>query len=160
MGKYHMRRQDRQINDEGEIAEILKKCRYAAIAMCSGGVPYIVTLSYGYDEQKKVLYMHTGLKGHKIDILRDNPAVCATVIDDQGYIMDECGHGYRSVVIEGKITFVEKLEEKISGMETILNHLEENPTIVRERSLKNPDIYSGISILRLEMETITGKKGS
>jgi len=62
--------------------------------------------------------------------------------------------------MEGKITFIDQLEEKIRGMEVILNHLEENPSIVRERSLKNPEIYSGIAILRLDMETVTGKKGS
>lgn len=158
MGKYHMRRLDRQI-DDNEISDILEKGRYAVIAMCSEGEPYIVTLSYGYDTKQKVLYMHTGTIGQKIDILKRNPNVCATVIDDLGYIMDECGHQYRSVVMEGKITFVDQLEEKIRGMEVILNHLEENPSIVRERSLKSPEIYSGISILRLDIVSVTGKKG-
>jgi nitroimidazol reductase NimA-like FMN-containing flavoprotein (pyridoxamine 5'-phosphate oxidase superfamily) len=158
MGKYHMRRLDRQIDDK-EISDILEKGRYAVIAMCSGDEPYIVTLSYGYDTKQNVLYMHTGTKGQKVDILKQNPNVCATVIDDLGYLMDECGHRYRSVVMEGKITFVDQLEEKISGMEVILNHLEENPSIVRERSLKSPEIYSGISILRLDIVSVTGKKG-
>lgn len=158
MGKYHMRRLDRQI-DDNEISDILEKGKYAVIAMCSDGEPYIVTLSYGYDTKQKVLYMHTGKIGQKVDILKQNPNVCATVIDDLGYIMDECGHQYRSVVMEGKITFVDQLEEKIRGMEVILNHLEENPSIVRERSLKSPEIYSGISILRLDIVSVTGKKG-
>jgi nitroimidazol reductase NimA-like FMN-containing flavoprotein (pyridoxamine 5'-phosphate oxidase superfamily) len=154
-----MRRQDRLISDDREISEILEKGKYAVIAMCSGDEPYIVTLSYGYDAQNKALYMHSGPNGQKIDMLKKNPNVCATVIDDLGYIMDECGHGYRSVVMEGKITFIEKLEDKVHGMEVILNHLEENPSIVSERSLKNPEIYRGIAILRLDIQAVTGKKG-
>jgi len=36
--------------------------------------------------------------------------------------MCECGHEYRSIVINGRISFVESLEEKKYGMEVILNH--------------------------------------
>jgi uncharacterized protein len=92
MEKYHMRRNDRQITDETELSEVLTQGKYAMIAMCRENEPYIVTLSYGYDKSKDTLYLHTGLKGLKIDFITYNPNVCATIIDDGGYIMGECSH--------------------------------------------------------------------
>jgi nitroimidazol reductase NimA-like FMN-containing flavoprotein (pyridoxamine 5'-phosphate oxidase superfamily) len=159
MGKYHMRRKELQITDENELNEILTQGKYIIISMCRDNEPYIVTLSYGYDKRKNVLYFHTALKGLKIDFINSNANVCGTIIDDRGYIMGECNHKYRSIVINGKISFVENLEEKKYGMEVILDHLEDNPSVIKERSLKNDEMYNSIAILRLDIEDITGKKG-
>ena len=49
MDRYHMRRQDRQINDETELSEIICRGKFAVLALCRNDEPYIVTLSYGYD---------------------------------------------------------------------------------------------------------------
>jgi Predicted flavin-nucleotide-binding protein len=159
MEKYHMRRKDRQITDENELCQILQQGKYTVISMCRDNEPYIVTLSYGYDKAKNALYLHTGLKGLKIDFVAYNPNVCATVIDDRGYIAGECGHKYRSVVISGIITFLEDIEDKKRGMEVILNHLEENPAAIKEKALKNEEMYNNIAILRLDIKSLTGKKG-
>lgn len=159
MGKYHMRRKEMEITDENELNEILTQGKYTIISMCRDNEPYIVTLSYGYDQRKNVLYFHTGLKGLKIDFVNSNANVCATIIDDRGYIMGECNHKYRSIVINGKISFVENLEEKKYGMEVILDHLEDNPSVIKERSLKNEEMYNSIAILRLDIKDIIGKKG-
>ena len=154
-----MRRQDRQISDENELTEILTKCKYTVISMCKDNEPYIVTLSYGWEKEKNVLYIHTGKKGQKIDFIKYNPNVCATIIDDLGYIMNECGHEYRTIIIKGVISFVESIEEKKYGMEIILKHLEDTPHIIKERSLKNDEIYNNIETLRLDIKSLTGKKG-
>ncbi|MBV7273850.1 pyridoxamine 5'-phosphate oxidase family protein [Clostridiaceae bacterium UIB06] len=159
MEKYHMRKKDRQINDENELSEILLQGKYAVISMCRNNEPYIVTLSYGYDKSKNALYLHTGLKGLKIDFITYNPNVCATIIDDRGYVIGECGHKYRSVVIDAKISLVESLEEKKYGMEVILNHLEDIPSVVKEKSLKNENMYNNIAILKMDIISLSGKKG-
>jgi len=159
MQKYHMRRKDRQITDEIELNEILAQGKYATIAMCHENEPYIVTLSYGYDKTKESLYFHTALKGLKIDFLSYNPRVCVTIINDCGYIMGECGHKYRSIVIKGEISFVKTLDEKKYGMKIILDHLEDNPSLIREKKIKSETMYNNIAVLRLNIESLAGKKG-
>lgn len=159
MEKYHMRRKDREVTDEEELREILMQGKYAVISMCRDNEPYIVTLSYGYDRLKNSLYLHTGLQGLKIDFIKYNPNVCATIIDDKGYIMGECGHKYRSIVIDGKISFAKDLEEKKYGMEIILKQLEENPSVVKSKALKSEKMYDNIAILRLDIRSLSGKKG-
>ena len=159
MAKYHMNRKDREITELKEIVAILQEGKYAVISMCRDNEPYIVTLNYGYDTDKNALYFHNALQGLKIDFIKCNPNVCATVIDDRGYIMNECAHAYRSVVFWGKMSIVEDIVEKKHAMEILLNHLEDNPDIIKERSLKNDEVYSELGILRLDIMEITGKKG-
>ncbi len=154
-----MRKLERQIDDPGELEEILAKGKYVSIALCRDNEPYIVTLSYGYDKSGKALYFHTALEGLKLEFIKQNPGACATVIDDKGYQMNECAHEYRSVVLFGRMSVVEAIEEKMHGMEVLLNHLEENPGVVKEKSLKNESVYARMSILKMEITEMSGKKG-
>lgn len=160
MNTYHMRRQERQITDQDEIREILTQGRFAVISMCRNNEPYIVTLSYGYDPVHNTLYFHSAAEGLKIEIIKENPNVCATVIDDKGYIQRECAHAFRSAVIYGKISIITDIEEKKHGIEVLLDHLEEDPGVIREKyRLDNEESFGKAAVLRLEIENITGKKG-
>lgn len=158
MGKYHMSKKEKEIRDQNELTEILKQGKYAVISMCRDNEPYVVTLSYGYDEDKNALYFHAALKGLKIDFIKHNSNVCATVIEDGGYIMNRCEHKYRSVVFWGKMFVVEDLEEKKRGIGVLLNHLENDPKIIRERVLGSEDKLDSAAILRLDIKELTGKR--
>lgn len=157
MAKYHMHKKERQINNQDELIEILKQGKYAVISMCRDNEPYIVTLNYGYDRDKNALYFHSALQGLKIDFMGYNPNVCATIIEDKGYVLNDCNHKYRSVVFWGEISIVENLEEKEHGIEVILNHLENNPKTIKERFLKTEERYHNVTILRLDIRELTGK---
>lgn len=160
MLKYHMNRKEKQITDSVVLSEIVKQGKYVTIAMCRAKEPYIVALNYGYDENKNALYFHCSLKGLKLDFIKHNPAVCATVIEDRGYKMGDCSQAYRSVVFWGKMHIIEDLEEKKHGINILLNHLEDNPDEIRERSLKSDDVYKEVGILRLDITEISGKQGN
>ena len=159
MRRYHMNKAEREIADPAVMEEILARGKYAVIALSRDDLPYIVTLSYGYDTGRKALYFHTAHRGVKLDYLRANPSVCATVIEDHGYIMGECAHGYRSVVLYGQLVHVDGLEEKKHGMDVMLRHLEDDPDAVKKRSLKDDQAYARAAILRLDIEEMTGKAG-
>lgn len=160
MTKYHMKKFEREITDKEELANILRCGKYAVISMCRNNEPYIVTLSYGYDEGHSSLYFHSAKAGLKIDFLKENPKVCATVIVDGGYLAGECEHKYASAVFWGNMYAVEDLEEKKHALATLIDHLEEVPEPVKARLLKNDSVYEGVGILRLDIGEITGKKGS
>ncbi|MHC4598332.1 MAG: pyridoxamine 5'-phosphate oxidase family protein [Planctomycetota bacterium] len=159
MAKYHMRRKEQEITDESALEEVLRTGKFAVFALCRGDEPYVVTLSYGLDVERKALYMHCAKKGLKIDILRENSAACGTVIEDLGYRKGECEQGYRSVVLRGEMTVVEALEEKKHALEVLLGHLEDDPGPIRERNLKDDKAYEGVGILRFDIAEITGKAG-
>ena len=159
MLKYHMNKKEREITDQRVLIEMIRQGKSTTIAMCRGTEPYLVTLSYGYDESRNALYFHCTLQGLKIDFIKHNPDVCATVIEDGGYKMGECSQAYRSAVFWGKIHVVEDLKEKKHGIDVLLNHLEDEPDEVKERSLKSDEAYEEVGILRLDITEMTGKQG-
>ena len=159
MTRYHLQKKEREIKDSKELLGILRKGKYTTIAMCRNNEPYIVTLSYGYDDLKNALYSHSRLKGLKYEFIKENPSVCATIIEDRGYIMNECAHEFRSVIIWGKMHVVESLEEKKHGMDILLKQLEDNPDKITQESLSNDKYYKNLGILRLDIVEINGKWG-
>ena len=111
MHEYHLKnRPNREIISESEINDILQKVKFIVISACRDSEPYIVTLSYGFDAKERSLYVHCAPNGLKIDFFKSNNRICATIIEDGGYVVDECGHNYRTVVFWGEIHFVKDLE--------------------------------------------------
>ena len=159
MPRFHLQKKEREIKDFNEILSIIKKGKYTTIAMCRNNEPYIVTLSYGYDEINNAFYYHSRMKGLKSEFIKDNPNVCATIIEDRGYIMNDCAHEFRSVIVWGRMCFVETLDEKKHGMDILLKHLEENPEKIKQESLSDDRIYKHLVILRLDVNEINGKWG-
>ncbi len=153
-----MRRQDRRLNDD-EVAAILRQGKYVVLSLCRDNEPYIVTLSYGFDQEHRCLYLHCAKDGLKLEFLTANPAVCGTVIIDRGYADGECGHPFETVVLRGLVSRVETLEEKRHGVVTIVRHLEDDPEAIRQKALKTDDVYKTVSVLRLDIAEASGKKG-
>jgi nitroimidazol reductase NimA-like FMN-containing flavoprotein (pyridoxamine 5'-phosphate oxidase superfamily) len=157
MTKYHMRRIEKAISEKNDLTTILKGGKYTIISMCKENEAYLVTLSYGYDENKQALYFHCAKEGQKIDYIKSNPNVCGTVIEDKGY-EDGCGQTYRSVVFKGKMNIVDDLSEKKFGFEVLINQLETDPQAVKIKFLKEDKTYKNTGMLRLDIEEISGKE--
>ena len=160
MKQYHLHnRPNRELTDKSDIDRILKEGKFAVISMCRDNEPYVVSLSYGYDSVNETLYFHCAKKGLKLDFLDSNKNVCATVIKDKGYVIDECGHEYESVVFWGDMEIVNDLHDKKNGMRILLHHLEEKDSIIKDKLLKSDEFYSKMEILSLRIKQIHGKAG-
>lgn len=160
MQQYHLHnRPNREIKSDSEIYDIIKNGKFSVISMCRDNEPYIVTLSYGFDSESKSLYFHSAPNGLKLDFIKTNPQVCATVIEDGGYVINECGHNYRTVVFWGVMTIVSDMEEKMHGMSVLLNHLESDNVVIKDKLLKSNDYYSKMVVLKLDITQIHGKEG-
>jgi hypothetical protein len=158
MARYHLRRVDREITDPAEVAAVLRNGTFTTIAMCQDGEPYLVTLSYGFDEERGALYFHMSTTGRKLDALAADPRVCATVINDRGYQHGECKHLYDSVVLTGRMSLVTDPDEARHGMQVLIGHLEDDPEDVWERkALDREETWRRLGVARLDIEEITGK---
>lgn len=160
METYHMQNREREITDKGEVWAIIEGGRYATLSLCRGNEPYVVTLNYGPDPRTKALYFHCALKGLKLEFVRENSKVCGTVIEDRGYLMSKCSHAYTSAVFWGRMTIVSDPEGKRHALAVMIDHLEDDPDAVKDRLLKNKEVTDGVGILRLDIKTISGKKGN
>lgn len=154
--EFHVRRKDKEITDTDMLKLILKLAKYVTIALCMDNRPYLVSLSHGYDENRNCLYFHCAKEGKKVFYLKSNNNVWGQAMLDYGYIEGECDHSYASVHFSGKVTFLEKLDEKRQAMECMIRHLDSNPEALiaklEAERLKNTTIG------RIDIEYMSGKK--
>jgi nitroimidazol reductase NimA-like FMN-containing flavoprotein (pyridoxamine 5'-phosphate oxidase superfamily) len=161
MARYHVRRTDRELSEPEDLTSILRRGRFATIAMCQDGEPYLVTLSYGYDPDANRLYFHVAPAGRKLEALAADSRVCATVVIDGGYEQGACKHRYESVVFTGRMMLVDDLAEAREGMRVLLAHLENEPGTLWEKNRLGDDAtFDRLRIAKLDIEAITGKAGS
>ena len=125
--------------------------------MCENNIPYLVTLTHGYDSNKNAIYFHCSTEGKKIDILRKNNLVWGQALIDKGYVPGKCDHLYTMAQFMGNITFIEDIAEKRHALEIMIKQQEKIPEEVikkqiTERSLKR------INISRIDISYLSGKK--
>jgi len=159
MGSYHLRLKEKIISSNSELQRILKNGQFIILGICSENEPYVFTMNYGYDFSRNALYFHCAKEGFKLGFIKRNPQVCGTIIEDLGYQMGVCEHAYRSLIIRGDMHIVEDSDEKRHGLEVLIDHLEEIPAPVKERTFKKPNVLETLNILRLDVLSITGKDG-
>ena len=102
-----MRRIKQQLSD-AEAQEILAKAKRGVLSVVGDdGWPYGIWLNPHFRREDGRIYFHGAKEGHKIDALRRDARVSFTVIDDG--VQDDGGWAYtfRSVVVFGRIEFVE-----------------------------------------------------
>ncbi|MEJ2567959.1 MAG: pyridoxamine 5'-phosphate oxidase family protein [candidate division WOR-3 bacterium] len=109
-----MRKKDKKIKDREEIEEILFSNKICRIALSGEDNPYIVPINYGYKKNK--IFLHTGIIGKKIDMIKKNNRVCFEVSDSIEELRSEkaCDFStkYRCVIGFGIIKIVEDLDRK------------------------------------------------
>jgi len=159
MKRYHMRRKEKEITDIEEMRGIVASARFAAVALCSDGEPYVVTMNHGWNAGNEALYFHCAHTGRKIDLINANGRACATVVEDHGYKHGECDHAYRSVVMQGTIEVVEDIDEKKHGLQVLLDHQEKNPGPIKARTLPDDAAYGSVGVLKMTIDEMTGKQG-
>ncbi len=161
MSRYHVLRADRELTDPAALAGILRRGKYATVAMVHDGEPYLVTLSYGWDEAADALFFHMARAGRKLDALAADARVCATVVVDGGYVEGKCKHRYESVVMTGTMRVLTDPEEARAGMRALIGALEGDSDPLWSRyKLDGQKHWERMFIARLDIESITGKAGS
>jgi nitroimidazol reductase NimA-like FMN-containing flavoprotein (pyridoxamine 5'-phosphate oxidase superfamily) len=155
-----MRRTDRQVNTKEELLDILKAGKVIQIAFIDNDEPYMVTMNYGFiwnSDDKIRLYFHSANEGRKIEIIKKNPRVCFSISICDPFVAGEraCNYGmkYRSVVGYGKIRIVKDNEERLSG----LNLLMEQYTGKSDWSYEE-EMLKKTTVSCLEVEQISGKR--
>ena len=149
-----MRRKDREITDRADIGAIVNEATVCRIALADGGEPYIVPLSFGYEDGS--IYLHSAPEGKKIAMLGKNPRCCFEVdICDQVIWSEKpCSWGmrYRSVIGYGRAEILNNAEEKRHGLTCIMRHYGGGTHEFSEHDL------GSVVVIRITVESMTGKK--
>ncbi|MBU1277162.1 MAG: pyridoxamine 5'-phosphate oxidase family protein [Proteobacteria bacterium] len=148
-----LRKTDKQFNEQAQA--ILERGNILCLAMCQGSQPYVVPMNYGCLDGK--IYMHTGPKGLKMEILAENPQVSFTVMETVELMSapNPCKWDvrYRSVVGLGRASLVEDMAEKNAGLEAIARQCGYDGDMSFP-----PEKVKGLAVIRIEIEHLSGKQ--
>jgi nitroimidazol reductase NimA-like FMN-containing flavoprotein (pyridoxamine 5'-phosphate oxidase superfamily) len=141
------------IRDQGTIEEIIRSANVCRVGLCDRGQPYVVPVSFGYEDH--TVYFHSSLRGRKMDVLRENSAVCVEFDVDGAVVQADspCKWNleYRSVIGFGKAIVIESLEEKRAALDVIVRHYGGEPGGYAEGTLRKT------AVVKVEIESMTGK---
>ena len=152
-----MTKRERQVTDLNEIARILETGKVLHLGLAVDNEPYVVPMNYGhtFEDGKLTLYLHSALRGKKLDMMRTNPNVFFEIDCDhmpfEGKLPCQYGLVYSSIMGRGKARFVEDVEEKKRAM----THLMKTQT-GKDFSFEDR-LVSIVAVIRIDVEEYTAK---
>lgn len=152
-----MTKRERQVTDENQIRHILDTAKVLHLGLAVNDEPYVVPMNYGYtmEEGKLVLYMHSALRGKKLDMMRANPKVFfemdCDLVPFEGEKPCQYGLVYSSVMGHGTARIVEDVEEKIEAMKLLMK------TQTQKDFEFNDRLVSIVAVIRIDVEEYTAK---
>ncbi len=152
-----MTKRELQITDLNQITSILDTAKVLHLGLAVNNEPYVVPMNYGYtmEEGKLTLYLHSAVRGKKLDMLRANPKVFFELDCDrkpfEGVKPCQYGLAYSSVMGRGEATIVEDVEEKMAAM-TILMKTQTGKDFSFDEKL-----VGMVAVVRIDVNEYTAK---
>ena len=119
-------KREQQITDQTQIQKLLDAGKVLHLGLSVDNEPYVIPMNYGYvmEDEKLVLYLHSAVRGKKLDMIREYPKVYfefATDLQPFG-AGKPCQYGlaYSAVLGKGIATIVEDVEEKKQAMTVLM----------------------------------------
>ena len=121
-----MTKRELQVTDLNEIKAILDSAKVLHLGLAVEGEPYVVPMNYGYkmEGEQLTLYLHSAVRGKKLDMLRANSRVFfeldCDLVSFEGTKPCTYGMSYSSLMGRGKAALVEDVEEKMEAMTVLM----------------------------------------
>ena len=152
-----MTKRERQITDEDQITAILDTARVLHLGLAVDNEPYVVPMNYGYikEDGKLVIYLHSALRGKKLDMIRANPKVFFEMDCDltpfEGEKPCQYGLSYSSVMGKGIARIVEDVEEKKTALSVLMKTQTGKDFSFEDR------LVGIVAVIRIDVEEYTAK---
>ena len=146
-----------KITESDEISRILDTAKVLHMGLAVDNEPYVVPMNYGYalEDGRLVLYLHSAVKGKKLDMIRVNPNIFFSIDCDrmpfEGRVPCQYGLVYSSIMGWGKATIVEDVEEKMQAMTLLMKTQTGKDFSFNER------LVSIVAVIRIDVEEYTAK---
>jgi nitroimidazol reductase NimA-like FMN-containing flavoprotein (pyridoxamine 5'-phosphate oxidase superfamily) len=147
---------NRTLTFKPELEDIIRKCQFCNLSMVDEeNKPYVIPMNFGYEND--LVFLHGSRIGRKNDILRNNPYVCLSFSTDHElrYVNEEvaCSWSmkYRSVLVFGRVEFVEDPKEKVNGLNIIMANYSR-----REFSYNDPAVRE-VQVYKVVVEKMEGR---
>ena len=152
-----MTKRERQVTDEAQIRQILDKGQVLHLGLAVDNEPYVVPMNYGYtfEGEKLVIYLHSAIRGKKLDMIQANPKVFFEIDCDiapfEGRLPCQYGVTYSSIMGRGVARIVDDVEQKKQAM-TILMKTQTGKDFSFDDKL-----VSIVAVIRVDVDAYTAK---
>ena len=152
-----MTKRERQVTDETQIRQILDKGQVLHLGLAVDNEPYVVPMNYGYtfEGEKLVIYLHSAVRGKKLDMIQANPKVFFEIDCDiapfEGRLPCQYGVTYSSIMGRGVARIVDDVEQKKQAM-TILMKTQTGKDFSFDDKL-----VSIVAVIRVDVDAYTAK---
>ncbi len=153
-----MRRNDREVKDKALIEQFIAKEQIIRIAFYDNGDLYIVPLNYGfiYENDKYVFYFHGAKAGRKFELSKSSPMVGFEIDGEYELLQADvaCKNSakFQSVIGTGRLSIIEDYEEKIKGLNVLMNHISG-----KSEWDYSKDMVNAVAVFRLEVDKLSCK---
>ena len=150
-------KRERQVTDPEQILHILDTAKVLNLGLSVNDEPYVVPMTYGYtmEDGKLTLYLHSAVKGKKLEMVQANPKVFFSMDCDrmpfEGRVPCQYGMVYSSIMGRGTATLVEDVEEKKQAM-TLLMKTQTGKDFTFEDRL-----VTIVTVIRIDVAEYTAK---
>ena len=150
-----MRRAELEIKNRDGIIDILRRANTIRLAMHDEPFPYIVPLSFGFEDDngKLCLYVHGAMTGRKHELLKRNNNVCIEADIFHRYVEKPSSLTceYESVIGFGTAEVAEGAEA-VKGLDLICSHCGFHGYVYDHSKLAYTRVY------KISISAITGKR--
>ena len=150
-------KRERQVTDSNQILRILDTAKVLNLGLAVNDEPYVVPMNYGYtmEDGKLTLYLHSAVRGKKLDMIRANPRVFFSMDCDrmpfEGRVPCQYGMVYSSIMGRGTATLVEDVEDKKQAMTILMK------TQTGKDFSFNDRLVSIVTVIRIDVSEYTAK---
>ena len=145
------------ITDPEQIRHILDSGKVHHLGLSVNDEPYVVPMNYGYawEDGKLVVYLHSAVRGRKLEMLQANPKVFFSIDCDrmpfEGRVPCQYGMVYSSIMGRGTATLVEDPEAKMEAMSIFMKSQTGKDFTFNER------LVSIVTVIRIDVAEYTAK---
>lgn len=152
-----MRRGDREVKEQSEIALIMAKCDAVSVAF-AGEEPYVIPMSFGFEwtDGSLALYLHGAGEGERAARLEKDSRVAFSMYTgtklQTGATACAYSTSYESVCGNGTMTRLSG-EEKRHGLDVLMRQYAGEKTFTFDDKM-----VERVTVWRLDVKSVNGKK--
>jgi nitroimidazol reductase NimA-like FMN-containing flavoprotein (pyridoxamine 5'-phosphate oxidase superfamily) len=151
------RHPERGVYERDAIAAILDEALFCHVGFVVDGQPFVIPMIHA--RAGVVLYLHGSTASRMLRTLAEGVDVCvtATLLDGLVLARSVYNHSmnYRSAVVLGRARMVDDADEKLSALETIVEHVV--PGRWQDARLPNEKELAATSVLALGLDKASAK---
>ena len=153
-----MRHPERELKDQETMAAILRQASIGRMATVNRkGIPVIKPLNFLYSDGK--IYIHSSMKGEKIQDIRRGSPVCFEVDEPVAYRVAgdsacKAGYYYRSIIIKGTASLVNRRVKKLEILERMMEKYQPE----KGYGEFSEEVLTKTAVIEISIKAMTGKE--